>query len=282
MHRLCRDTGLRAHPAPARRRPGSSPWTPAASSWRGGPGRAGGCVEFIRRGICFVPGERDARGLILSMSVAGNTTLANLDAVTHGPVMDLPASGRLAQQYVKALAVQARSVQQEVQYLSGGNRQKVMLSKWLCLRRGGVSPGRADAGRGRGGAGRDPPHHEETAGGGKGHPHGVFGPRRAHEHEPSHRGNEQGADRGPVWTRRRRTDRRFSRMPLAQPAPPRRPRVGFGGFSTSSSGASSSSSSRWSSSSALPPRCSCPRATSATSSSRCPRSASSPWASPCS
>ena len=89
--------------------------------------------EFIRRGICFVPGERDARGLVLSMSVAGNTTLANLDAVTHGPIMDLPRERQIAEQYVEALAVQARSIQQEVQYLSGGNRQKVMLSKWLCL-----------------------------------------------------------------------------------------------------------------------------------------------------
>jgi ABC-type sugar transport system ATPase subunit len=90
-------------------------------------------AEFIRRGICFVPGERDARGLILSMSVAGNTSLANLDAVTHGPVMDLARERRIAEQYVEALDIQARSVQQEVQYLSGGNRQKVMLSKWLCL-----------------------------------------------------------------------------------------------------------------------------------------------------
>jgi ABC-type sugar transport system ATPase subunit len=89
--------------------------------------------DFIRRGLCFVPGERDARGLILSMSVAGNTTLANLDAVTHGPVMDLPRERRIARQYMEALAVQARGPQQEVQYLSGGNRQKVMLSKWLCL-----------------------------------------------------------------------------------------------------------------------------------------------------
>jgi ABC-type sugar transport system ATPase subunit len=90
-------------------------------------------AEFIRRGICFVPGERDARGLILSMSVAGNTSLANLDAVTHGPFMDLARERRIAEEFVKALDIQARSVQQEVQYLSGGNRQKVMLSKWLCL-----------------------------------------------------------------------------------------------------------------------------------------------------
>ena len=89
--------------------------------------------DFIRRGVCFVPGERDTRGLILSMSVAGNMTLANLDAVTHGPVMDLPQEQRIARQYMETLAVQARSARQEVQYLSGGNRQKVMLSKWLCL-----------------------------------------------------------------------------------------------------------------------------------------------------
>ena len=92
-----------------------------------------GLREFIRRGICFVPGERDTRGLVLSMSVAGNTTLANLDAVTHGPMMDLPLERRIARQYMEALAIQARGPQQEVQYLSGGNRQKVMLSKWLCL-----------------------------------------------------------------------------------------------------------------------------------------------------
>ena len=90
-------------------------------------------ADFIRRGICFVPGERDRMGLILGMSVAGNTTLANLKAVTHGPVMDLGQERALAGQYVSQLDIQAKSVDQEVQYLSGGNRQKVMLSKWLCL-----------------------------------------------------------------------------------------------------------------------------------------------------
>ena len=79
-----------------------------------------------------MPAERDARGLILSMSVAGNTTLANLDAVTRGPVMDLGRERRVAQEYVGTLDIQASSIQQEVQYLSGGNRQKVMLSKWLA------------------------------------------------------------------------------------------------------------------------------------------------------
>ena len=88
--------------------------------------------ERIRQGICFVPGERDTRGLILSMSVAGNTSLASLEAVTRGPFMDLARERRVAEESVRSLDIQVQSVLQEVQYLSGGNRQKVMLSKWLC------------------------------------------------------------------------------------------------------------------------------------------------------
>jgi len=90
-------------------------------------------ADFIQRGICFVPGERDHMGLILGMSVAGNTTLANLKAITRGPLIDLGQERALAEQYVQQLAIQVKSIDQEVQYLSGGNRQKVMLSKWLCL-----------------------------------------------------------------------------------------------------------------------------------------------------
>jgi len=90
-------------------------------------------ADFIRRGICFVPSERDHFGLILGMSVAGNVSLANLEAVSRGPLMDLARERVLAVQYVRQLDIQASSVHQEVQYLSGGNRQKVMLAKWLCL-----------------------------------------------------------------------------------------------------------------------------------------------------
>jgi len=90
-------------------------------------------AEFIRRGICFVPGERDRAGLILGMSVAGNTSLANLRAVCRGPLMDLARERELAVRYVRRLDIQAKGVEQEVQYLSGGNRQKVMLAKWLAL-----------------------------------------------------------------------------------------------------------------------------------------------------
>ncbi len=90
-------------------------------------------TDFINRGICFVPEDRDCSGIIARMSVAGNTTLACLRKISRGLVIDLGKEREIAEQYVKTLAIAAKSISQEVQYLSGGNRQKVMLAKWLCL-----------------------------------------------------------------------------------------------------------------------------------------------------
>lgn len=90
-----------------------------------------GLTEIIERGICFVPAERDEAGLILPMSVAGNTTIADLGAITRGPLIDLARERVLAHKAVRDLHIQAKSIYQEVRFLSGGNRQKVMLSKWL-------------------------------------------------------------------------------------------------------------------------------------------------------
>ncbi|MCK5570343.1 MAG: sugar ABC transporter ATP-binding protein, partial [Spirochaetes bacterium] len=89
--------------------------------------------EFIKKGICFVPEERDRVGLISSMSIAGNTTIANLKNISRGPFLNLPYENELAESYIKTLSISAKSIHQEVRFLSGGNRQKVMLAKWLCL-----------------------------------------------------------------------------------------------------------------------------------------------------
>jgi ABC-type sugar transport system ATPase subunit len=110
---------------------GIEPITAGRIRYKGEEIQGKGLAGFIERGICSLPAERDEKGLILSMSVAGNTTIANLDGVTRGPLMRLGAEAAVAEQYVQALDIQAKSVLQEVHYLSGGNRQKVMLSKWL-------------------------------------------------------------------------------------------------------------------------------------------------------
>jgi len=88
--------------------------------------------EIIKMGICFVPENRDEVGLISAMSVAGNTTIASLPKISRGPLLKLKHENELVETFVKTLAIQAKSIRQEVRYLSGGNRQKVMVAKWLC------------------------------------------------------------------------------------------------------------------------------------------------------
>jgi ribose transport system ATP-binding protein len=89
--------------------------------------------EFIKRGICFLPENRDLIGLISVMSVAGNITLASMKKISKGPFLSLPYERELAGLFARTLSIQAKGISQEVMYLSGGNRQKVMLAKWLCL-----------------------------------------------------------------------------------------------------------------------------------------------------
>jgi ABC-type sugar transport system ATPase subunit len=88
--------------------------------------------RFIDQGICFLPEDRDAIGLIPSMSVAGNTTIASLPRFSKGPLLNLREEGELSYLFMRTLDVQAGSIHQEVRFLSGGNRQKVMIAKWLC------------------------------------------------------------------------------------------------------------------------------------------------------
>ncbi len=89
--------------------------------------------DYLQRGICHSPAERDLKGLVSIMSVAQNISLASLKKISLGPVLNLGHERKLALSFVDRLSIVLRSVSQEVQYLSGGNRQKVMLAKWLCL-----------------------------------------------------------------------------------------------------------------------------------------------------
>ena len=84
--------------------------------------------------IGYIPQERRTEGLVLPLSIAANTTLANLSSVSSGPVIRLGAERRAAQSWFERLRVRAPSVETACQNLSGGNQQKVVLSKWMNAR----------------------------------------------------------------------------------------------------------------------------------------------------
>jgi ribose transport system ATP-binding protein len=89
------------------------------------PGRS------IRAGLSFLTADRKVSGLVPSMSVAHNITLASLPSVSPAGVMRPRLEGERASAQARALGIRASALDQPVSALSGGNQQKAVLAKWL-------------------------------------------------------------------------------------------------------------------------------------------------------
>jgi ABC-type sugar transport system ATPase subunit len=89
--------------------------------------------DAIRHGIGFVPEDRKEQGLILSLVVRENIALTNLDQLTQFGFVKLAEERERVQEYVHRLQIRTPSLEQRVMNLSGGNQQKVVISKWLML-----------------------------------------------------------------------------------------------------------------------------------------------------
>jgi putative multiple sugar transport system ATP-binding protein len=87
--------------------------------------------DAINAGLAYVTEDRKDNGLILNESIAVNTTLASLDKISRRGVIDFDAEREAAVKYKELLHTKARDVNEEVKNLSGGNQQKVLLSKWI-------------------------------------------------------------------------------------------------------------------------------------------------------
>jgi ribose transport system ATP-binding protein len=88
--------------------------------------------DAVRAGIGMVPEDRKEQGLMLPLSIRINTTLARMSAVTRrGSWISETAEHDVAERMRDRLGVHCRSVEQPVFELSGGNQQKVVMSRWL-------------------------------------------------------------------------------------------------------------------------------------------------------
>ncbi len=82
-------------------------------------------------GLAYVTEDRKTYGLVLIDHIKHNVTLANFDDVSRNSVFDEPKELAVANKYRRDLAIRCSSVFQTTVNLSGGNQQKVVLSKWL-------------------------------------------------------------------------------------------------------------------------------------------------------
>ncbi|MFZ4451486.1 sugar ABC transporter ATP-binding protein [Salibacterium aidingense] len=87
--------------------------------------------DAIQQGVGYVSEDRKRFGLVTGMDVAKNTTLSSLPQITSFGVMDKEQEIYQTQQVVNKMRVKSPSLQTIVNTLSGGNQQKVVLSKWL-------------------------------------------------------------------------------------------------------------------------------------------------------
>ncbi|GES46540.1 xylose ABC transporter ATP-binding protein [Rhizobium dioscoreae] len=87
--------------------------------------------KAIDAGLAYVTEDRKQLGLVLTNSILHNTTLANLLGVSKATVIDDVRELQVATNYRSKLRIRSAGVFQEAGNLSGGNQQKVVLSKWL-------------------------------------------------------------------------------------------------------------------------------------------------------
>jgi inositol transport system ATP-binding protein len=88
--------------------------------------------EAIKNGIAFITEDRKVEGLNLPSSVKHNITISSLGKVSNrAGILRPKQENKIADYYIESLRIKTPSRDQWVQYLSGGNQQKVVISKWL-------------------------------------------------------------------------------------------------------------------------------------------------------
>jgi len=88
-------------------------------------------ADAVQLGLGLVPEDRKNQGLLSGMSVAENITINNLKKLTRAGFIKKGSELNTARSLVERLRIKLSSIQQNIDSLSGGNQQKVILARWL-------------------------------------------------------------------------------------------------------------------------------------------------------
>ncbi|MFR4438696.1 MAG: sugar ABC transporter ATP-binding protein [Enterocloster sp.] len=88
--------------------------------------------DAIRAGIALVPEERKEQGLFLSHSIAANLTFQVLPQFIHHLRINKKREREIVDEFKQKLSIKMASEEQASGELSGGNQQKIVISKWLA------------------------------------------------------------------------------------------------------------------------------------------------------
>lgn len=87
--------------------------------------------DAIQHGLAYLPEDRRRHGVVLEMPIDANVTLASLRKLASGLSFDLKKEREIATNYVRRFSIKTPAIFAAVTTLSGGNQQKVALSRWL-------------------------------------------------------------------------------------------------------------------------------------------------------
>ncbi len=87
--------------------------------------------DAIRHGLSYLTEDRKEKGLILIQDIKQNISIASLGSITKNGVLNTNEEIKNAEHYKGAMRIKAPSIEAKAMNLSGGNQQKVALSKWM-------------------------------------------------------------------------------------------------------------------------------------------------------
>mgnify|MGYP000862265545 CR=1 FL=1 len=90
--------------------------------------------EAVKQGMAFATEDRKVQGLFLNQNIKSNVAISSLKWICSRGFVNEKQEIELANQYMEDLKIVAPDIYKVCQYLSGGNQQKVVLSKWLASR----------------------------------------------------------------------------------------------------------------------------------------------------
>jgi ribose transport system ATP-binding protein len=89
--------------------------------------------DAIRSGMGFLSEDRKLEGIVPGMSVRENLTLALMPHLARRGIVDEARSREIVDRFIQRLGIKCAGPEQRIRELSGGNQQKVLLARWLCM-----------------------------------------------------------------------------------------------------------------------------------------------------
>lgn len=113
---------------------GADPISGGAIFLRGQPVAVASPQDAISHGIGLLTEDRQGQGLVLEMIAQQNVTLASLEDIGRGPIIDQEVENSIAHHYAGRLNIHTSDLSRKALFLSGGTQQKLVLSRWLARR----------------------------------------------------------------------------------------------------------------------------------------------------